>query len=66
MIYKTVYVQNTFEAGVAVGSLRAFLAGQSAGELTVIRELEDSVEVEIACYSHLVMAYAESQLAAFV
>lgn len=66
MIYKTVYVQKTFEAGVAVGSLRAFLAGQSAGELTIVRELEENVEVEIACYSHLVMAYAESQLAAFV
>lgn len=66
MIYKTVYVQNTFEAGVAVGSLRAFLAGQDAGELIIVRELGENVEVEIACHTHLVMAYAEEKLADFV
>lgn len=66
MIYKTVYVENTFEAGVAVGSLRSFLAGQGAGELNVVASGADCVEVEIACYSHLVMAYAEERLADFV
>lgn len=66
MIYKTVHVEKTFEAGVAVGSLRAFLAGQDAGELTIVRELDMLVEVEIACYSHLVMAYVEDKLADFV
>ena len=66
MVYKTVYVQKTFAAGVAVGSLRAFLAGQGAGELTIVSELEESVEVEIACHSHLIMAYSEERLADFV
>lgn len=66
MIYKTIHVESTFEAGVAIGSLRAFLAGQEAGELTIVRELDMLVEVEIACHSHLIMAYVEDELADFV
>ena len=66
MIYNTVYVEKTFAAGVAIGSLRAFLVGQGAGELTIVDELEECVEVEIACHTHLVMAYAEKKLADFV
>lgn len=66
MIYSTVYVENTFAAGLAIGSLRAFLVGQGAGELTIVDELGEYVEVEIACYTHLVMAYAEEKLADFV
>lgn len=63
--YKTVYVEKTFAAGVAVGSLRAFLAHQGAGELT-IRELDDCMEVEIAVYNPAIMSYAQDRLADFV
>ena len=66
MIYKTIFVENTFEAGVAVGSLRAFLAGQGAGELNVVATGEGCVEVEIATHNPLTMSYAEDRLADFV
>ena len=64
--YKTLYVENTFAAGVAVGSLRSHLAGQGAGELNIIKQADDCVEVEIATYNPLVMSYAEDKLAAYV
>lgn len=66
MIYKTIIVENTFEAGVAVGSLRSFLAGQGAGELNIVATGEGCVEVEIATYNPLTMSYAEDRLADFV
>lgn len=66
MIYKTIIVENTFKAGVAVGSLRAFLAGQGAGELNIVDSNENYVEVEIAAYNPAVMSYAEDRLADFV
>lgn len=66
MIYKTVIIENTFRAGVAVGSLRSFLAGQGAGELNVVDSNENYVEVEIATYNPLTMSYAEDRLADFV
>ena len=66
MIYKTFYIENTFSAGVAVGSLRSLFAGQSCGEVKIVRELGDSVEVEVACGNPLVMAFAEDKLAEFV
>ena len=66
MIYKTVIIENTFEAGVAVGSLRSFLAGQGAGELKIVNSNESYVEVEIAAYNPAVMSYAQDRLADFV
>ena len=64
--HKTVYIQNTFEAGVAVGSLRSHLAHQGAGEANYKRIEGGYIEVEIATYNSLVMSYAEDRLAAFV
>lgn len=66
MIYKTLYIQNTFKAGVEVGSLRARLAREGAGELNVIADHEDTQEVEIMTYNPLIMSYAEDRLAPFV
>lgn len=66
MIYKTIIIENTFRAGVAVGSLRSFLAGQGAGELNIVDSNESYVEVEIAVHNPAVMAYAEDRLADFV
>lgn len=66
MNYKTIIIENTFEAGVAVGSLRAFLVGQGAGELNIVASGEGCVEVEIATHNPLTMSYAEDRLAAFV
>ena len=66
MIYKTVIIENTFEAGVAVGSLRSFLAGQGAGELNIVARGEGCVEVEIAVHNPLTMSYVEDRLADFV
>ena len=66
MTYKTLYVQNTFEAGVEVGSLRALLAREGAGELNVIADHGDTQEVEIMTYNPLTMSYAEDRLAPFV
>jgi hypothetical protein len=64
--YKTVYIQNTFEAGVAVGSLRSHLAHQGAGEANYKQTGDGYIEVEIATYNPLVMSYAEDKLADFV
>ena len=66
MIYKTLYIQNTFKAGVEVGSLRAHLAREGAGELNVIADHGDTQEVEIMTYNPLTMSYAEDRLAPFV
>lgn len=66
MIYKTLYIQNTFKAGVEVGSLRARLAREGAGELNVIADHGDTQEVEIMTYNPLIMSYVEDQLAPFV
>ena len=64
--YKTIYIHNTFEAGVAVGSLRSHLAGQGSGEANYKLIEGGYVEVEIATYNSLIMSYAEDRLAAFV
>jgi hypothetical protein len=66
MIYKTITVENTFEAGVAVGSLRSHFAGQGCGEVNVVASGEGCVEVEISAYNPLTMSYAEDRLADFV
>lgn len=64
--YKTIYIQNTFEAGVAVGSLRSHLAGQGSGEANYKLAENGYIEVEIATYNPLIMSYAEDRLAAYV
>lgn len=66
MTYKTLYVQNTFETGVEVGSLRAHLAREGAGELNIIADHGDTQEVEIMTYNPLIMSYVEDRLAPFV
>jgi hypothetical protein len=66
MIYKTIVIENTFKAGVAVGSLRSHLAGQGSGEVNIVDSNENYVEVEIAVYNPLIMSYAEDRLADFV
>ena len=66
MIFKTIYVDRTFEAGVVVGSLTAFLSHAEAGELIVSGDLSDKMEVEIRVFNPLVMSYVEDKLAAFV
>ena len=66
MIYKTIIVENTFKAGVAVGSLRSRLAGQGSGEVNIVDSNDNHVEVEIAVYNPLIMSYAEDRLADFV
>jgi hypothetical protein len=65
MNYKTVYVQKTFDAGVAVGSLKSFLAHANAGEL-VVTELDGVMQVELYIHNPLAVGWAEAQLAAFV
>ena len=66
MIFKTLYIQNTFNAGVEVGSLRAHLAREGAGELNIIADHGNTQEVEIMTYNPLIMSYAEDRLAPFV
>jgi hypothetical protein len=66
MIYKTIIVENTFRAGVAVGSLRSHFAGQGCGEVNIVDSNENYVEVEISAYNPLIMSYAEDRLAAYV
>lgn len=66
MYCKSVFVTRTFETGVAVGSLRAFLAHAGAGELVITRDQGDILEVELRVSNPLIMRYAEEQLAAFV
>lgn len=64
--YKTVYVKKTFEAGVAVGSLRSHLAHEGAGEAKYKQTGDGYIEVEIATYNSQIMSYAEDRLAAYV
>ena len=66
MIYKTIIVENTFKAGVAVGSLRSHFASQGCGEVNIVDSNENYVKVEIAVYNSLAMSYAEDKLADFV
>lgn len=66
MIYKTVYVERSFEAGVTVGGIRSILANNEAGELIVSGDLSDKMEVEIRVLNPLVMSYVEDKLAAYV
>lgn len=66
MIYKTIILEKTFEAGVEVGSLRSHFARQGSGEVNVTKINENTVEVEISAYNPLIMSYAEDRLAAFV
>ena len=66
MIYKTFFVDKTFEAGVEIGSLRAHLAGQGSGELVIEKDYGDCVEVRIGVYNPLVMTYAQERIANFV
>ena len=66
MIYKTVIIENTFKAGVAVGSLSSHFAGNGCGEVHIVDSNENYVKVEIAAYSPLIMTYAEARLADFV
>lgn len=64
--YRTIYIQASFSAGLAIGTLRSHLVSNGSGNLFV-KTLEDGyVEVEICTYNSAVMAYAEDQLAAFV
>ena len=62
MIYKTYTIKATFEAGVAVGSMRNFLARSGAGELTVIGNELSVVRVEVQVYNSLVMDYITENL----
>lgn len=64
--FRTLYIEDTFSAGLAVGSLRAHLAANNSGGLTVKRAAGGLIEVEIATYNPLVMSYAEDMLAAYV
>ena len=65
-MYKTLYIENTFTAGKALGSLSALLTNQLAGTIEVKNIEGDKVEVEIMCYNSLVMSYIEDQLAPYV
>ena len=64
--YRTIYVQATFSAGLAIGALRSHLVSNSSGCITVGLATDGYVEIEICTYNSAVMAYAEDQLAAFV
>lgn len=66
MIYKTIIIENTFKAGVAIGSLRSHFASQGCGEINIADSNENYVEVEIAASNPLIMSYAEDRLADFV
>ena len=64
--YRTIYIQATFSAGLAIGALRSHLVSNGSGCITVGPVRDDYVEIEICTYNSAVMAYAEDQLAAFV
>jgi hypothetical protein len=64
--YRTIYVQASFSAGLAIGTLRSHLVNNNSGCLTVGPVTGGYVEIEICTYNSAVMAYAEDQLAAFV
>ena len=64
-MFKAIYIENSFEAGFALGSLTAFFAGQGCGRVTAIAHPE-YVEVEIFANSAPIMSYALDKLAQFV
>lgn len=66
MIYKTIIIEDSFAAGLAVGSARAFLSANGAGDISIRGIGEGCVYVEISAYNPLVMGYIEDMLAEFV
>lgn len=66
MIYKTIIIEDSFAAGLAVGSARAFLSANGAGNLFIKGIGEGCVYVEFSAYNPLVMSYIEDMLAEFV
>ena len=66
MIYKTFVIKGTFEAGVAVGSMRNFLARSEAGELTILDKGLSVALVEVLVYNPLVMDYVAENLAPYL
>lgn len=65
-MYKTLYIENTFTAGKALGSLSSLLSSQLAGTIEVKSIEGDKVEVEVMCYNPLVMSFIEDHLAPYV
>lgn len=66
MTYKTIIIEESFAAGLAVGRARAFLSANEAGNISIRGMGEGCVYVEIFTYNPLVMSYIEDQLAEFV
>lgn len=66
MPIRTFILDKTFEAGIAVQRVRSTLASMSAGELTITKIEEETVEVEINVRNPLWMGWVEDQLADFV
>lgn len=66
MIYKDFVIKGTFEAGVAVGSIRSFLARSGAGELTFLDKELSVALVEVQVYNPLVMDYVAENLAPYL
>lgn len=66
MAYKTIIIEDSFAAGLAVGRVRAFLSANGAGNISIRGLGEGCVYVEFSAYNPLVMSYIEDQLAEFV
>ena len=66
MIYKTLYVQTSFEAGKTVGEVNHFLGDNNAGYARLVAIDGSVAEIELACTSSIIMSYCESRLAAYV
>jgi hypothetical protein len=66
MIYKNFVIKGTFEAGVAVGSLRNFLARNGAGELNILDKGLSVALVEVQVHNPLVMDYVAENLAPYL
>lgn len=64
--YSTFYIEASFAAGIAIGSLRCQLARNEAGELHAKKLENGIIEVEVSTYNPAVMSYIKDKLAAFV
>jgi hypothetical protein len=66
MPIRTFILNKTFKSGMAVQKVCSTLASMGAGELTITKMGEETVEVEVDVYNPLWMSWVEDHFADFV
>lgn len=66
MPIRTFVLNKTFKSGMAAQKVCSTLASMGAGELTITKIGEETVEVEVDVYNPLWMSWVEDHFADFV